>query len=404
MKTRALRLVPGGLLVLAATALVHAAPLGDAASALVPAYPYAVFGAGLLLGLRFSRSRVILALLVLALADRALHSWSAGGDATAGSGRAVFAAVALLLPVDLAAIGWMRERGVLGAPGRWGLVVILLQMFAVASIRRPELAAVGGALELALVNAGLTEWTAIPQVALLAFAVALVAATLRFLLGGGAIESGLLWTLGAAFLALTARRIGVPSSLYLATGGLILVVSLIEASHAMAYVDELTGLPARRALGEALDAVSGRYAVGMIDIDHFKKFNDQYGHDAGDQMLRMVASRLAQVTGGGRAFRYGGEEFAVVFPGKSVDEVRPHLEALRRAIQVSAFMLRSPDRPRRKPKPAADGRLAGKRVFVTISVGVAEGERRRSRPQEVLRAADEALYRAKEAGRNRLST
>ena len=83
----------------------------------------------------------------------------------------------------------------------------------------------------------------------------------------------------------------------------------------MAYDDELTGLPARRALNEALTRLRGVYTVAMVDIDHFKRFNDEHGHDVGDQLLRMVGARVGEVRGGGRAFRYGGEEFAVLFPG-----------------------------------------------------------------------------------------
>ena len=58
--------------------------------------------------------------------------------------------------------------------------------------------------------------------------------------------------------------------------------------------------------------------MAMIDVDHFKKFNDTHGHDIGDQVLKLVAARLAQVEGGGIAYRYGGEEFAVLFPDRPI--------------------------------------------------------------------------------------
>jgi len=180
--------------------------------------------------------------------------------------------------------------------------------------------------------------------------------------------------------------------------------SLLETTYRMAYYDELTGLPGRRALTEALLEVGSRYAVAMVDVDHFKRFNDLFGHDVGDQALRMVAAKLSGVTGGGKAFRYGGEEFAVLFPRTSAAEAVPHLEAARRAVAASAFVVRSPGRPR--TKPATPKRSGGPRVAVslTISIGVAEPNERKglSDPQQVLRAADKAVYRAKGAGRNRL--
>ena len=78
----------------------------------------------------------------------------------------------------------------------------------------------------------------------------------------------------------------------------------------------------------------------MLDVDHFKKFNDSYGHESGDQALRLVASRLAHITGGGKAYRYGGEEFAIVFPNKSSDEVFVFLDRMRRVIEQSVFTVR----------------------------------------------------------------
>jgi GGDEF domain-containing protein len=140
----------------------------------------------------------------------------------------------------------------------------------------------------------------------------------------------------------------------------------------------------------------------MVDIDRFKQFNDKHGHDVGDQVLRMVASKLERVSGGGQGFRYGGEEFAVVFPGKSMADVLPHLESLRKAVQATCFVLRGPDRPKKKPDTPRPQGAPGKAVFVTVSIGVAERDEVRRQPSQVIRAADEALYRAKKAGRNQV--
>jgi GGDEF domain-containing protein len=144
----------------------------------------------------------------------------------------------------------------------------------------------------------------------------------------------------------------------------------------------------------------------MVDVDHFKKFNDAHGHDIGDQVLKLVAARLAEVGGGGKAYRYGGEEFAVLFPDAELDEVLPHLEAIRGSIEDYRMAVRSPNRP----KAAADGakrRGAGgseKHLSVTVSIGASgPGEARRT-PIQVIHAADEALYRAKQTGRNKVST
>jgi len=147
--------------------------------------------------------------------------------------------------------------------------------------------------------------------------------------------------------------------------------------------------------------LGGTYAIAMCDVDHFKRFNDTYGHDAGDQVLRMVAAKLTQVGGGGRAFRYGGEEFLLVFRGRSAREAEPFVESLRRSIADTGFVLRGPDRPARKPRPARETEpTSAPRVNITISIGLAERSKRHSTPELVLDAADATLYRAKEAGRN----
>src|SRR6185295_695039 len=136
--------------------------------------------------------------------------------------------------------------------------------------------------------------------------------------------------------------------------GLALAAAMLEASYALAFHDDLTGLPARRAFNQALSELEDRYVVAMVDVDHFKQFNDRYGHDVGDQVLKLVANRLGAIEGGGKAFRYGGEEFAVLFPEVSLAAATPHLEELRQNIEDTTFTLRSKNRPR-KPDPAKRG-------------------------------------------------
>jgi len=394
-------LTPGGFLLLVIMAVLQWIMPPESLSALVQIYPYAVFGAGLLFGFRFHRSQLLFATLVLGTADRALLQYAAGDAPMEGASRILFNAAALLVPLNLAGLSFIAERGLVTARGLLRLAIILPQPPIVALLCRPEQAGLAALLEHRLVNIPFVGGLPIAQPALLAFGIAFGLVTVRFICRPDLIAGGFMWALVAALLALTAGRIGAVSTLYFATAGLILVVSVIESSYVLAYRDELTGLRTRRALTEALLKLGGRYAVAMIDVDHFKKFNDQYGHDAGDQLLRMVAAKLTKVLGDERAFRYGGEEFCVLFPGQSIQDAIPHLEILRRAVEASSFTLRDPDRPAKKPKkPSSNGAPS---QTVTVSIGVAEGKDRSTDPQEVIKAADEALYRAKNAGRNMVS-
>jgi diguanylate cyclase (GGDEF)-like protein len=397
-------MLPGGLLLLGALVFLRPGALSDSMHPYVRAYPYVVAGAGVFLGWLFNRSRVVFAIVVLALADRALLQFSAGDGMVAGAGRIAFDAVAILLPLNLAAFAMISERGILNLRGLARFVPILVQCLVVAFLCLPAQRSTVGWLDHKFVDVNLVSWVLIPQPALLAFGVALLAQGIRVALHRNAIEGGFLWGLVASFVALQGSRTGWLSTNYFATAGLILVVAVFETSYRMAYHDDLTGLPGRRALNEALAELGDRYVVAMVDIDHFKQFNDRYGHDVGDQVLRMVASKLEGVSGGGKPFRFGGEEFAVIFAGQSTADAIPHLESLRKAIQASCFALRGPDRPRKKPEAPRDRSGPRRAVVVTVSIGVGERDDRNAKPDQVIKAADKGLYRAKDAGRNQVST
>ena len=123
-------------------------------------------------------------------------------------------------------------------------------------------------------------------------------------------------------------------------------------------------------------------------------------------MLKLLAARLARMSGGAKAFRYGGEEFTAVFPGKSVEDAFPHLEACRKRLATNPFIVRG--RMRRRASANLRGKNRGgkarKQARVTASFGVAEPSTALRTPAQVIAAADKALYRAKKAGRNCVKT
>jgi diguanylate cyclase (GGDEF)-like protein len=175
----------------------------------------------------------------------------------------------------------------------------------------------------------------------------------------------------------------------------------------MAYRDELTGLLGRRALNDRLKGLGKQYVIAMTDVDHFKKFNDTYGHNIGDDVLKMVGKSIENIQGGGIAYRYGGEEFCILFPGKSLYECKPFLEVIRESVENYKMAVRNIKSRPKSMKTALEWRGRRRRnrnktVSVTISIGAAERNRKYSSPDSVLKAADTALYEAKKKGRNRL--
>ncbi|WP_047044723.1 GGDEF domain-containing protein [Vibrio mexicanus] len=187
--------------------------------------------------------------------------------------------------------------------------------------------------------------------------------------------------------------------------GILLLLHLISASYELAFTDRLTGIPGRHSLESDIRHLGRRYCIAMLDIDHFKSFNDTYGHDTGDDVLKLVASKLTEVGGRAKVYRYGGEEFTVIFGSRHCEDAKEHLEDLRIAVEEYEMTIRNNES---RPKNNKEGsKKRGKTkpkdvVNITISIGVASSRNYRT-PHEVLKAADEALYKAKKGGRNRVA-
>jgi len=168
----------------------------------------------------------------------------------------------------------------------------------------------------------------------------------------------------------------------------------LDHSLELAVTDQLTGLHNRRYMNGQLEALVKRAGLGgepvaalLIDIDHFKKINDGYGHDVGDEVLREFAVRLASnVRAIDLPCRFGGEEFVVVMPDTRIEDAERIAERIRLHVAGSPFRV-----------------MGGRELLtVTISIGVAATAGKSDRPESLLKRADEAVYEAKASGRNKV--
>ena len=321
----------------------------------------------------------------------------------------VFGVLALALPLSLAIV-FVFPDGPLLAPGWPWRVMAVLAPFAVlggmaqwrpddfvrlaavgipippAACRVPQLAV---AFALPLAAAGWLRWNARIRWFIFAMLPALVP----------------LWfathaTLSAWWKPATCVWVGLAC----AATALILLHAILHVFWRRVYLDELTDLQNRRSLEEDLARLGGPFIVAMLDVDRFKEFNDRYGHPAGDQVLRMIATRLRGDLGT-RTYRYGGEEFCVLLDGADGEAAARRLDAFRHRIEAHPFRLRT-----HVPRVRADrGSTSANApaapdpgLQVTVSLGVAVRRRPDEAPAHVLHRADEALYRAKNQGRNRL--
>ena len=411
-------LLPGGLLLIAAALAARENWLPVTVS-IVDLYYYAAFGAGLLLAWRFHSGRILSALVVLLLSSLALEFFTKNPSPISRPGLTALEVVSFLLPVNIAVIASDRERGFAFSSMAPRFLLLFIEAVFVAMICSSPSAPGAYLFHGALLNRAWFSWTRIPQISWLAFVATLGILIYWYVTHRKAAESGLAWALSSAFFAMNSPVGGHLARAYFATAAVILVASIIENSYSMAYHDELTGLPSRRAFNEASLGLEIPYTIAVVDIDHFKKFNDTYGHDIGDDVLCVVAGRLSGVTGGGKAFRIGGEEFTILFPGKTAQDTIEHAELLRATIERSTFRLRGSDRrtiprgndrrksasakkkggSRHKQAPAA---TATKELSVTVSIGLATADAKHNDLTSVLKIADQALYHAKESGRNRV--
>ncbi len=421
LNTRSLRITqpfiaPAAVLLIATAATTVLSTQASAAIRIVPAI---VLPMGIALSLWFNRGRALLALISLFCAY-AGYVLATDYGAEPFARRAVMSGIAIFVPLNVALILLLPERGVFHFRSYRWLLLIVVECLLVAWIASAGHSPLSGAAWKSILDHWLLYPSPTPFVGKVLFAAGIALAAGRVYEHLSPVEIGLGTALLTFFAACTWSNAPASFPAFLAGAGLILLLSVLQESHRMAFRDELTGLPGRRMLEEQLLGLGPQFTIAMVDVDHFKKFNDTHGHDVGDQVLRMVGARLAEVGGGGRAFRYGGEEFSIVFADKTLEQAVPYLESLR--ISIANYTLASRGRERRQSLRENEDRRSGKgdglersdadksaleakmaTLSVTVSIGAADRNRRLHTPAKVLRAADEALYRAKDAGRNRLS-
>jgi diguanylate cyclase (GGDEF)-like protein len=364
--------------------------------------PYLILMSGILLSLVFTRGRAFFVLLSFALAYFAFVFILEREYATFAS-QTAYVALCVFVPFNIAVFALLRERGVLNAPGLRRLSLPLIEVGAIAAIVLSDATEFTDVFYRPIVENESLAGIHIPQLGILCTVVAVVVAVVCAVMRGSVIDAA--FAAAAASFALACNELPSPGVFvwFCTMAGVIVAFAVVQDSHRMAFYDELTGLPGRRALNERLGSLDRNFTLAMVDIDHFKAFNDTWGHDVGDQVLKLVAARFERVGGGGMAYRYGGEEFAILFAGRRGIGVVQQLENLCKNIAGYKLTLRDSGRPRyAMPGKAGPVPPASKWISVTVSIGVAERTNRAELPERVLEAADKALYRAKAEGRNRV--
>ena len=361
--------------------------------------PFMLMLISFIMGIRFNRSLVIFSTILFSLVYAYLF-WLPviGGNNNA----LILNTIVIFLALNIAVISFYSERGITTLTGLSRFAFIAFQLILLVWLiktKNPEWVHI---INMALFPELEVKLLFFSQTALLSILISLFIVCLSYLYRANPFRSAIITAMILVLYAITFPAKDLVTIAILFSFVMLLpLLTLVSESYRMAYLDELTNLPGRRALNETLNKLGSKYSIAMVDVDHFKKFNDTYGHDAGDDVLRLLCNKLKAVTGGGKSFRYGGEEFTVVFSGMAASEVKAHLEQLRANVADNPFMLRKQERRVKDKKKKA--KKNNREVEVTISIGFAERNEKAKTPDQVLKLADKALYRAKGKGRNCVS-
>lgn len=399
LKRAWLFIVPGGLVLLLALGFLRPQGLPAWVQGPVSALPIVVLGFGIVFGWYLSSSRLILSLLVLVCLDRGIVSFAPAAADPEARGPILFAIATFLAPVSLLTLSLVKEGGVSSWRSMVGLLLIVSQPFLALWLCLPDQAHLADPFRLALVPLRTSEWTPLPQPALLAFGSALVLLTVKSLLYQDPLDSGAAWGLLTTFLAVHGIRYGWNPTNFMSAAGFILFLALVQASHQRTYRDELTGALGRLAFDEMALRLGEKYVVAIVGVDQLKQYQNQYGRTVTEQVLRLVVPKIVTAAGTGKVYRLAGDELTLLFAARTATDTLATFERIRKTVEQIPLRLRNQTRVWEGSRTPGTG-INDIQLPLSVSIGVAEATPPGPLLTAVTKTAYRALYEAKGEGGN----
>lgn len=302
--------------------------------------------------------------------------------------------LSVLIPINAVWLNFSQERGIISSYGRNKAMIIIGQvLWALVSIMTKSSVKIPSQISQPIIN------LKAPAIAL--YIVCIFILLMNYVLKSQYLSLIFVAVLFETFIMLHFAHRHMLVAIFTSSIFIILVLALIEIFYSLAFYDSLTGVLSRRALEQDLLKLRGSYTIAMVDLDHFKRINDTYGHDVGDQVLKMVVSVLRQNAGTSKIYRYGGEEFLVIFSEMAYNQVVNIMDNIRKIIECRKFIIRDKNRPEINiDKDKLSNNTFHKNINITISIGIAKKNNLLKTPHDVIKKADEALYKSKNSGRN----
>ncbi len=349
--------------------------------------PFFLLGLGLALAVLFNKSKLFFTLILTTAALLVLCTRQSENRFF----DLLFFCTGLLVPLNTLVFANTQERGIFSTVGNVKLALLGVQATLTFYCLLFQEGWLSSLKEYAIFPARVQRSFVPDDLVVVIFLLTLLVFILRDFFKRDSNQSVQFFSLSTVFMAFLKPNDVLWYSLFISGSALYHLLTLIQKSYTMAYIDDLTGAPGRRALNEDLHKLNGLYTLAMIDIDNFKQFNDKYGHDVGDEALRHVARTMKRALRAGKLYRFGGEEFTIIYAGRDTAHALINLEEIRRKVETEPLV-----------SQIKTGKSAGgKKLPLTISLGFSESKSE-NRPAEILKLADKALYRAKEKGRNQV--
>ncbi|SON53332.1 GGDEF domain-containing protein [Vibrio tapetis] len=362
--------------------------------------PYILFSITLILGHSFSQGRMGMIAIAMMVAYFFIQE-RLQVPLSVGTTKLEFSLLAFLLPVACMVVYAFPNRRFFSISGL-GYSILMLLFLGWAYLTVDHFAENGMDTLWDGILFSIPELSRLPFLAILYSIICVGIAAIMVLKRNDALDNAIYSCLLFSAITFGGFQISYISAILFSLAGVMLIYNVISTSHKLAFIDQLTEIPSRRALENEMAHLGRKYTIAMLDVDHFKKFNDTHGHDTGDHVLRLVAKKLRKTTGGAKVYRYGGEEFTVLFKGKSASQTIDHLEELRESIAQYDMIIRDKEQRPKDDKQGTQKRgkkSTEKTVNITVSIGVADSYELKT-PTKVIKSADDALYKAKKKGRN----